>query len=66
MSETRLTGFKIISLNEMLKQLGEERVRDILSSFSCPLNKDVEHFLIHTSIILDKQSVSRTHLVFTS
>ena len=65
-NENKIMGYKIISLNEMLVQLGEERVNKILSSFSSPLNKDVENFLKHSAVSLDKQSVSRTHLVFTS
>ncbi len=66
MSDVKITGFKIISLNELLAQLGEERTREILSSFSCPINKDVEDFLKHKAIIFDNQSISRTKLVFTS
>lgn len=65
-NENKIIGYKIISLNEMLTQLGEERVNQILSSFSSPLNKDVEDFLKHKAILFDKQSISRTHLVFTS
>lgn len=66
MSEVQITGFKIISLNELLEQLGEERTREILSSFSCPLNYDVENFLKHKAIVFDNQSISRSKLVFTS
>lgn len=61
----QIQGYKIISLNELLLQLGEERVtKEILSSFSSPLNKDVEVFLTQKAIVFDKQSISRTHLVF--
>lgn len=66
MSNKAITGFKIIRLTEILEQLGEERVESILSSFSSPLNKDVEDFLRFKAITFDKQSISRTHLVFTS
>lgn len=66
MSEKRISGYKIISLSEMLLQLGEERVKQILSSFCCPQNEDVEQFLKSKAIIFDKQSISKTHLVFTS
>jgi hypothetical protein len=50
----------------MLEQLGEERVKNILSSFSSPLNEDVEYFLHHKAIEFDIQSISKTHLVFAS
>ena len=66
MSDKQIQGYKIISLSEMLKQLGEERVGQILSSFSSPLNNDVEYFLKQKAILFDKQSISRTRLVFTS
>ena len=66
MSNERITGFRIIRLSEMLEQLGEERVKNILSSFSSPLNEDVEYFLLHKAIEFDIQSISKTHLVFAS
>ena len=44
MSDKQIHGYKIISLSEMLKQTGEERTDHILSSFSSPLNSDVEFF----------------------
>lgn len=66
MSERKVTGFKVISLNGLLEQLGEERTKEILSSFSCPLNFDVENFLKNKAIVFDKQSISRTKLIFTS
>lgn len=63
----QIQGYKIISLNELLLQLGEERVyNDILSSFSSPWNNDVETFLLCKAITFDRQSISRTHLVFAS
>ena len=64
MPEKHIQGYKIISLSELLLQVGEERVKDILSSFASPLNKDVESFLKEKAIVFDKQSISKTHLVF--
>ena len=47
----------------MLENLEEAKVKDILASFCCPLNRDIENF-IHTSAIeFEKQSISRTTLV---
>lgn len=66
MSSNTISGFKIVRLSEMLQYLGEERVNTILSSFSSPLNEDVEDFLIHKAVTFDKQSISRSFLVFTS
>ncbi|MBQ3969996.1 MAG: N-acetyltransferase [Clostridia bacterium] len=61
-----MSGYKVISLNDLIEQLGEERVDSILSSFSCPLNEDVEQFLRTKAMVFDNQSISRTHLVFAS
>lgn len=61
-----IQGYKIIPLNELMAQLDKERVTAILSSFSSPMNKDVELFLKQKAVTFDTQSISRTHLVFTS
>lgn len=45
-----MDGYQLISLKEMLDTIGEERVKAILSNFSCPLNGDVEYFLKHRAI----------------
>ena len=50
----------------MLEQVGEERVKSILSCFSSPLNKDVEQFLRSKAIEFSKSGIAQTHLIFTS
>lgn len=61
-----MTGYKIVNLSIMLEELGEDSVQEFLSSFSCPLNKDVEQFLRTKAIIFAKQGWAQTHLVFAS
>lgn len=61
-----LTGYKQVNLLEMLEEIGEDGVKRILSNFSCPLNPDVESFLLDKSILFSNQSLGATHLVFTS
>lgn len=62
-----MTGYSILSLSDILKVMGEDFCRDILSSFKCPLNLDVEEFFTKRSAIdFEKQSVSRTFLVYSS
>lgn len=58
--------FYLLSLDDMISQKGESFVRKELSSFSCPLNKDVEIFLKEKSIIFSQHGYSKTHLVYTS
>jgi len=45
--------------------IGEEKLYEILSEFSCPINPDVEKFLLHNSIEFTKKDQSVTYLVFT-
>lgn len=61
-----MTGYLQVHLNNMLKELGEIRVKEILSEFSCPLNPDVESFLKHKAIEFAKQGISTTYLVMAS
>lgn len=42
--------YKIINLNDMISELGEEKSKEILSDFYCPQNKDVQDFLKIKSI----------------
>mgnify|MGYP006896773938 CR=1 FL=1 len=39
------TQFLQFNLCDLPNQLGEEDVKSILSSYSCPLNTDVEYFI---------------------
>lgn len=61
-----MTGYKIVNLKIMTEELGEGRVKDLLSKFSCPLNEDVDSFLKRTAIEFSKQNISQTHLVYAS
>ena len=42
-------NFTVLNIREYLVnedgKLGEEKLRELLSEFSCPLNVDVQHFL---------------------
>lgn len=61
-----MKGYVQIPLKDMIEQMGEDRVKNILSDFSCPQNKDVEEFLRIKAIEFAKQNVAPTHLVFAS
>ncbi len=63
-----MSGYIGINLRDILKDdsLGESVAKDVLSSFSCPLNPDVEHFLRHTAIEFTKQSIASTYLIMAS
>lgn len=63
-----MSGYIGINLRDILfdELLGESVAKKLLSSFSCPLNPDVEHFLKHTAIEFSKQSISSTYLIMAS
>lgn len=63
-----MQGFKGVNLVDILDdvELGESRAKSILSSFSCPLNRDVEDFIKNKAIMFAKQSLAATHLIFAS
>lgn len=49
----------------MIETLGEEETKNILSSYLCPQNADIEYFLKEKAIEFAKQGIAATHLVFT-
>lgn len=66
-------GYKQINLQDILntefeeeKKSGEAKAKEIISTFSCPLNPDIEDFLKNKSIEFSKQGIAKTHLVFSS
>ena len=61
-----MDGYVQVSLGDMIEQIGEGRVKSILSSFSCPMNPDIEYFLKHRAIEFAKQSMTPSHLIFSS
>ena len=58
-----MTGIKIVNLKIMVEEVGEETTESLLSTFSCPLNQDVEDFLRFKAIRFAQQGFSQTHLV---
>lgn len=63
-----MTGYIGVNLRDILldEALGEDFAKGIVSSFSCPLNLDVEHFLKNVAIEFSKQSISSTYLIMAS
>ena len=63
-----MSGYIGINLSDILNDetLGENAAKSILSSFSCPPNPDVEHFLQHNAIEFSKQGISSTYLIMAS
>ena len=66
MSETN--RYSVINIRRYLNsdnpKLGESRLLQVLSGFSCPRNPDVERFLKKSSVEFTKKNQSVTYLVF--
>lgn len=52
------------NLNDLIRELGEDRVKSILSDFSCPQNDDVQYFAREKAIEFSKRGFAKTHLVY--
>lgn len=61
-----MTEYKIISLADMLSELEESDVKNMLSSFSSPKNKDVEDFLKNNAVQFARQNLAPTNLVYAN
>lgn len=59
-------GYKIINLKDIYNSLGENQTKEIIQSFKCDLNKDVESFLKEKALEFSKQDFTRTFLVTSS
>ncbi len=62
--------YSVINIRKYLDssstKLGEDRLMQILSGFSCPKNLDVERFLKKSAIEFAKKNQSVTYLVFSA
>lgn len=63
-----MLNYTLIKLNDFVKAFSENEsmTQNILSTFSCLNNKDVERFLQERALLFDRQGLSKTHLIFTS
>lgn len=59
-----MTDYETVSILTLVNTAGEDRTRKTLSSFSCPLNPEVEHYLHNNAIDFAKRKMSITYLVF--
>ena len=63
------SNFIVLNIREYLdnaeKRLGEDKLMQLLSEFSCPLNMDVEHFLKEQAIEFAKKHQAVTYLVLS-
>lgn len=63
---SKITGFNILNLRDAIDSTVEERIDEMLSSYSCPLNPDVEYFLKSKAKEFSRQRIASTYLVIAS
>ena len=56
----------LIPLKTLMREFEEDEsgLQSVLSSFSCPLDPDIQHFLHRTAVKFEMLSKSRTYLLF--
>ncbi len=57
-------GFTVLNVLDIIEDSGEEIIREALSSFSCPLNEEIETFAREKIIDFAKRKISISYIVF--
>ena len=58
-----MNAYTTVNILDMINVIGEDRVNQILSDFSCPKNDEIENFIKKNAIDFAKRKMSITHLV---
>lgn len=53
-----------MNLHELIKEIGEDSTKKLLSSFSCEKNADVQNFIKHKACEFSKQGLAKTFLIY--
>ena len=59
-----MKGFQIANLETLIESIGEDRACALFADYSCPMNADIEDFLLRKAPIFSKQGLAKTYLVF--
>ncbi len=55
--------FDTINILDMLGAIGEAKLKECLSSFSCPINPEIQQFVLNNAIEFAKKKLSVTYIV---
>lgn len=56
-------NYRTVALKDLIDKFGKKTAVEVLSNFSCPLNKDVEEFMRQKAVPYDMAGMARTYLV---
>ena len=57
-----MNNHSVINILDLLDSVGEDEVKNILSDFSCPKNKEIEDFLLKNAIEFAKRKENKKYL----
>ena len=57
-------SYKKVNILELANMLSEDCLKELLCSFACPLNSDIENFIRFKCLSFARQKLSVSHLVF--
>ena len=55
--------FETVNILDMIGAIGEAKLKQCLSDFSCPINPEIEYFLTNNAIEFAKKKLSITYFV---
>lgn len=58
-----MSCYKTVNILDMIEAVGNERVNQIISDFSCPKNNEVENFVKKNAVDFSKRKMSITQLI---
>ena len=61
-----MLGYLKVNLIDLIDNKQSDEITNIISSFSCPYNADVEYFLQNKAVEFAKQKLTSTYFVFAS
>ena len=59
-----MTIYRTVSLDDLLKEVGEDETKKILADFYCGKNEDIDYFIKEKAIVFEKAKYSKTFLVY--
>lgn len=58
-----MSNFTVMNILDLMESIGTNELQDGLSTFSCPLNKEIENFIHINAIEFAKRKLSITYLL---
>lgn len=60
-----INNYRTVSLDDLIKEVGEDGAKEYLADFYCGKNDDIDFFINEKAIIFEKSNYSKTFLVYS-